>query len=88
MAVRTDNDIRRSVSPATRLHERVHELGVDGGRLMLRTGSRADVVVEMRQAARASKDWALADELRDQINELGYEVEDRPDGPRLIQKKG
>ena len=45
-------------------------------------------LVDKRQAARTSKDWALADELREQINELGYEVEDRPDGPRLIQKKG
>jgi cysteinyl-tRNA synthetase len=52
------------------------------------TPAEIQTLVEKRQAARASKDWTLADELRDQILELGYEVEDRPDGPRLIQKKG
>lgn len=36
-----------------------------------------------RQAARAAKDFARADALRDRIAELGYRVVDRPDGPDL-----
>ena len=35
-----------------------------------------------RRMARESKDWKLADELRSRIAELGYTVEDTPDGPR------
>jgi cysteinyl-tRNA synthetase len=36
-----------------------------------------------RQEARASKDFARADELRDRISELGYRVVDGPDGASL-----
>jgi len=43
-------------------------------------------LVEQREAARRDKDFTLADQLRDQIAEAGYTVEDTPDGPRV--KKG
>src|SRR4051812_42888791 len=39
-----------------------------------------------RDAARASKDWALADSLRDQLIELGYEVADTPNGTELRKR--
>lgn len=39
-----------------------------------------------RQEARAAKDFARADEIRDQLAELGYEVRDSADGPRLVPK--
>src|ERR1019366_2023772 len=45
--------------------------------------SAPEVVVELarqRLAARAVKDWALADQLRTQIAELGFEVLDVADG--------
>ena len=45
--------------------------------------SAPEVVVELaraRMAARAAKDWALADQLRAQIAEHGFEVLDVPDG--------
>ena len=45
--------------------------------------SAPEVVVELaraRLAARAAKDWALADQLRNQIAELGFEVLDVADG--------
>jgi len=41
-----------------------------------------------RVAARKNKDWAKADELRDRIAELGYGVQDTPQGPVLIPLKG
>jgi hypothetical protein len=47
---------------------------------------KAQALVERRQEARAAKDWPKADELRRQIAELGWEVQDTPDGPRLIVK--
>ena len=36
-----------------------------------------------RLQARRGGDWARADALRRQIQELGYSVEDRPDGYRV-----
>ena len=45
-----------------------------------------DVLVEAelsrREAARVSKDWALADEVRDRLRKAGISVTDGPDGPR------
>jgi cysteinyl-tRNA synthetase len=44
----------------------------------------ADVtaLVERREVARASRDWATADALRESIRRHGYEIEDTPSGPR------
>ena len=39
-------------------------------------------LLEQRQAARAAKDFATADALRDQIKAAGIEVEDTPAGPK------
>jgi cysteinyl-tRNA synthetase len=36
-----------------------------------------------RQTARAAKDWAEADRIRDALGELGWEVRDSADGPEL-----
>ena len=43
-------------------------------------------MVEDRQAARKAKDFARADELRDQISAAGYVTEDTPDGVRVKRK--
>jgi cysteinyl-tRNA synthetase len=40
-----------------------------------------------RDGARANKDWAEADRLRDQITAAGYVVEDGPDGPTVRPAK-
>jgi cysteinyl-tRNA synthetase len=37
-------------------------------------------LAEQRVAARALKDWKRSDELRDQIKEKGWQVEDHEDG--------
>jgi cysteinyl-tRNA synthetase len=39
-------------------------------------------LLEQRAAARAAKDFATADRLRDELAEAGVVVEDRPEGPR------
>ena len=41
-----------------------------------------DAFAEQREAARARKDWATADAIRDQLNQSGLVIEDSPDGPR------
>lgn len=40
-----------------------------------------------RQQARAEKDWAAADTIRDQLSALGYEVKDSADGPVISKIK-
>lgn len=40
-------------------------------------------LVEARTLARQQRDWAKADEVRDQIAALGWQVQDTPDGPEL-----
>jgi cysteinyl-tRNA synthetase len=40
-----------------------------------------DVILGIRQRYRETKDWELADALRQQLRELDIAVEDRPDGP-------
>lgn len=43
-------------------------------------------LLEQREEARQSKNWGQADDLRQQIEALGYTVEDSNDGPRLRLK--
>ncbi len=40
----------------------------------------AVALAERRQQARAEKDWATADQMRDELAQLGYTVKDTPDG--------
>ena len=42
-----------------------------------------ETLARLRDEARAAKDWARADELRDELRALGYEVEDTPEGTRV-----
>ena len=43
-------------------------------------------LVEEREAARRTRDWERSDELRARIAELGWIVQDGPDGPTLVPK--
>jgi cysteinyl-tRNA synthetase len=43
-------------------------------------------LAEEREEARAARDFDRADELRAEIERLGWEVQDSPDGFRLIPK--
>jgi cysteinyl-tRNA synthetase len=40
------------------------------------------LVLEQRESARARKDYATADAIRDQLQQSGLEIEDTPSGPR------
>jgi cysteinyl-tRNA synthetase len=57
-----------------------------GGRDDAKLTSAVDTLVagllEQRSEARAAKDFAAADEIRDRIKAAGIEVEDTPDGPK------
>ena len=43
-------------------------------------------LVDQRQAARAAKNWAESDRLRDEIAKLGWAVKDTKDGPKLTPR--
>jgi cysteinyl-tRNA synthetase len=45
--------------------------------------AEATTIARQRDEARATKDWATADALRQRLQEMGYEVTDTPDGTAL-----
>jgi cysteinyl-tRNA synthetase len=51
---------------------------------MAGTGIEAERLREERDAARDAKNWGQADELRDAIRKLGYDVVDESSGSRLV----
>ena len=46
----------------------------------------AQALLEQREAARAEKDFATADELRDRLAAMGWEVRDSAEGARLVRR--
>ncbi|WP_029430998.1 cysteine--tRNA ligase [Blastococcus sp. URHD0036] len=56
--------------------------GSSDGQLAEVTDGLVRLALEQRQAARARKDFATADAVRDQLTALGVQVEDTPAGPR------
>ena len=46
----------------------------------------AQDLLKQRTAAREAKDWARADEIRDELATLGFEIKDTPQGPQLVKK--
>ena len=50
--------------------------------------SEVAALLEERQNARAAKDWAASDRLRDEIAALGWIVKDTKEGPKLSPMKG
>ena len=43
-------------------------------------------LVEERTQVRKEKNWARADQIRDELAAMGYEVKDTPQGPQIIKK--
>ena len=72
------------------LREMLFVLGLDG-LLDPEAGDGAPddaalALLERREVARARKDYAEADRLRDELAELGWEVRDSADGPQLVAR--
>lgn len=42
-------------------------------------------LVKKRNAAKQERNFALADQLRDQVNALGYQIKDTPSGPQVVK---
>lgn len=59
-------------------------LGLDLGKII--EEEIPDIIIKLnnqRQQARSEKDWHKSDELRKQINELGYEIKDTDSGSKI-----
>ena len=55
------------------------EVGSNSGREEA-FGKVVDMLLEQRMIAKANKDWATSDKIRDSLAELGFEVKDTKDG--------
>src|SRR6185437_10734282 len=58
-----------------------------GDRLRDVLGSLVRLTLQQRDAARARRDYATADAIRDGLDEIGIQVEDTPEGPRWELKR-
>jgi cysteinyl-tRNA synthetase len=58
-----------------------------GDRLHDVVGSLVKLTLQQRDAARARRDYATADAIRDSLDEMGIGVEDTPEGPRWELKQ-
>jgi hypothetical protein len=62
------------------------DLAIDiGRRSSIEVPTEVAALAEQRAAARAAKDWAESDRLRDAIADLGWTVTDSKDGQQLQQ---
>ena len=52
----------------------------DGGASLKPFEGAVDLLLEMRGKAKAAKDWATSDMIRDRLAELGFTVKDTRDG--------
>jgi cysteinyl-tRNA synthetase len=58
-----------------------------GDRLRGAIGALVKLTLQQRDAARARRDYATADAIRDGLDEIGVQVEDTPQGPRWELKR-
>ncbi|EKN4009799.1 cysteine--tRNA ligase [Yersinia enterocolitica] len=89
-------DIAAANALAAELRKLAHVLGLleQDPELFLQSGAQTDddevakieALIKQRNDARSSKDWALADSARDQLNELGIVLEDGPQGTTWRRK--
>ena len=77
---------------ATALKQMLEVLGLRAVRAKA-AGSAADsdklveLLIQARQEARAAKQYALGDKIRDGLKALGYEIEDLPGGKWVVKKR-
>lgn len=64
------------------LLQQVPEAFLQGGAGAEVDAAVVEALIQQRNDARAAKDWAAADAARDQLTELGIELEDTPQGTR------
>ena len=66
------------------LYELLDLLGLGGVEQPAQVGEEALALLREREAARARRDFATADRLREELRRLGWEVRDTASGPELV----
>ena len=51
-------------------------------------GKAVDMLLELRATAKANKDWATSDKIRNELTTLGFEIKDTKDGATWTLRKG
>jgi cysteinyl-tRNA synthetase len=62
-------------------------LGLFARSVVAGPSAEVDRLVSERSDARKRRDWRRSDELRDELQKLGWSVEDTPSGPRLTPRR-
>ena len=52
----------------------------EGGKAMKTIEGLVNMVLEQRKAAKAAKDWATSDRIRDELKALGIQIKDGKEG--------
>ena len=90
-AMAVTQEMLKSDMPGTEKHatilyiDRVLGLSLDQVDIPREVPAEVQALVEARRRARASKDWAGSDRLREEILALGYTVKDTRDGMKLLK---
>ena len=56
----------------------------EGGKAMKTIDGLMQMIIEQRKAAKAAKDWATSDRIRDELMNLGIRIKDTKDGAEWI----
>ena len=56
------------------------EEAAEGGKAVKTIDGLVNMVLEQRKAAKAAKDWATSDRIRDELKALGIQIKDGKDG--------
>lgn len=78
-----DGDELRAAGAAAAVHLIAEVLGLELGADEDDVPAEIQAMAEERQSARAAKDFARADELRDELHSLGWTIEDGAGGPEV-----
>ncbi len=70
---------RESLYATAEAREEIAKGGGDAAKL-------AEVLLKLRDDARTDKNFELSDKIRDELNEIGAEVRDSEDGPKIVWK--
>jgi cysteinyl-tRNA synthetase len=82
--------LKSDLSPAVKLatvldFDRVLGLDLDGVAKADALPPEVEAKLAQRQQARVDKNWALSDQLRDEIQALGYQVQDTKEGQKVVK---
>ena len=58
---------------------------IERGKKEEKADDEVQSILAQRAEARAAKDWAKSDELRDRLKDMGYSVKDTPQGQQLTR---